>query len=462
MSRYTLIAVLSRGALSRYSAQIPTPAERQSEMPENNSAPVQPSEQQTASPPPQRKKHGKKWRELHPRSLLRAMGAQDGISEEKVRALVETEYTDPVISLYLGLSPEKVAPEPKGLLRSFHSMKSHAMEEHKDFVDSLSKSQKATLEHDLQEIQAFLADYFVPQHLRSLVIFRSGEKLNEVIGLLVPTGDVLKIDPDPYITPLEAVLEDDEKVLFVECVKEDTKFLLYQLGSYQQIERAKAFVPSDTVDKSIPHHAQQHRLTHLQLHLKHVADEIYHFYDQGACDLLVLMAESRVAALLEEHLHESLRPKIIARILDSPDADARDRKALIENALHNHRAEKETKAIESLHDHNPAELVFSLRNVINALNLFLIRKLLVAENLHQKGFACKEHHYLSLEAGNCPFDNTKLLAAENVVDEIIEVARLHGIEVLIIKQRQDLLAEYASIAALGYAAPLRAVVASGQ
>src|SRR6202171_24320 len=178
-------------------------------MPENNS--VEQTQQTALQPgnsPPPRKRHGKKWRELHPRSLLRAMGAQSGVSEEKVRALVETEYTDPVISLYLELSAEKVAPEPKGLLRSFHSMKRHALDEHRDFIESLSKSQKAALEHDIQEIEAFLADYFVPQHLRSLIIFRSGEKLNEVFGLLVPTTDVLKIDPDPYITTLEALLED--------------------------------------------------------------------------------------------------------------------------------------------------------------------------------------------------------------------------------------------------------------
>lgn len=432
-------------------------------MPENNS--VEQTQQialQPGNPQPPRKKHGKKWRELHPRTLLRAMGAQSSVSEEKVRALVETEYTDPVISMYLDFSAEKVAPEPKGLLRSFHSMKRHALDEHKDFIDSLSKSQKATLEHDIQEIEGFLANYFVPQHLRSLIIFRSGQKLNEVIGLRVPARDALKIDPDPYITPLEAVLEDDEKVLFVECVKQDAKILLYQLGSVQHLNRTKSFVPSDTVDRSIPHHAQQHRLTHLQWHLKEVASEIYHLYDQGSCDLLVLMAESRVAALLDEYLHESLKPKIIARILDSPDADARDRKELIESALRDHRAEKETKAIESLHDHRPEELVYSLRNVINGLNLFLIRKLLVSENLHQKGFACKEHHYLSLEAGNCPFDNTKLLAAENVVDEVIEVARLHGVEVLIIKHREDLLAQYAGIAAIGYADPLRSVAATGQ
>jgi Bacterial archaeo-eukaryotic release factor family 10 len=400
--------------------------------------------------------------QIHPRSLLRAMGAQGGVSADKLRALVETEYTDPVISLYIALSSDKVAPEPRGLLRSFHSMKTRAFEEHKDFIDSLSNSQRATLEHDLQEIQAFLADYFVPQHLRSLIIFRSGEKLNEVIGLLVPTNDAFKIDPDPYIKPLEAVLEDDEKVLLVECAKDDTKFLLYQLGSCRQIDHVKSFVPTDTVDKTIPHRAQEHRLEHLRAHLRQVASEIYQLYDQGSCHLLMLMAESRVAALLEEYLHESLKPKMIARILDSPDADARDRKELIEAALLQHRAEKETKAIESLHNHKPEELVSSLRNVISVQNLFLVRKLFVSEGLHQKGFVCKKHHYLSLEPGNCPFDNAKLLAAENVVDEIIEVARLHGVEVLIIKHRQDLLAQYAGIAAIQYAVLPQALAVSGQ
>ena len=438
-------------------------AQQDSEQTQQTQRPSQPAqtEQPSSNSDFHRKKHGKKWRELHPRSLLRAMGAQD-VSEDKVRALVETEYTDPVISLYIALSPNKVAPEPRGLVRVFHSMKTRAFEDHKDFIDSLSKSQKATLDHDLQEIQAFLADYFVPQHLRALIIFRSGEQLNEVIGLLVPTNDAFKIDPDLYITPLEAVLEDDEKVLFVERAQDDTKFLLYQLGSCQQINRAKSAVPTDSVDKSIPHRAQEHHLEHLRAHLREVAGEIYQLYDQGACDLLVLMAETRVAALLEEYLHESLKPKIIARILDSPEADARARKELIESALRRHRTEKETKAIESLRNHKPEELVSSLRNVINVQNVFLVRKLFVGEGLHQRGFVCKEHHYLSLDPGNCPFDSTKLLPAENVVDEIVEVARLHGVEVLIIKRRQDLLAQYAGIAAIQYAVPPQALAATSQ
>jgi hypothetical protein len=403
----------------------------------------------------QKKKLGKKRRELHPRDLLRALGAQPGVSEESLRSLIEEKYVDPVVSLYLSLDPQKVAPEPKALLRSFHSLKTRALEERKDFIDSLSRRQKATLDHDIKEIESFLADYFVPDRVRSLVVFRSGEKLNQVLGLLVPTADALIIDPDPYITPLEAVLEEDEKVLFVETSKDEARFLIYQLGHCEQVERIQDFVPSDTVDKSIPHHAQQHRLTHLQHHLKHVAGEIYRCYKDRGCDAVILMAEHRIAALLDEFLHDELEPKIIGRVYDSPNADSRDRAELIQGVIRDHRSEKEARAIADLANYKPGEeLITSLPSVIDAANLFRIRRLFVSEGLHQGGFVCKEHHHLSLQNGKCPLDDTKLLPVENIVDELVEFADLHGVDVFIIEHRQDLLAQYGGVAALQYPAAI--------
>jgi hypothetical protein len=48
-----------------------------------------------------------------------------------------------------------------------------------------------------------------------------------------------------------------------------------------------------------------------------------------------------------------------------------------------------------------------------------------------------------------------LLTAENVVDELVEIARLHGVEVMLVEQRRDLLARYEGVAAvLLTAAPL--------
>jgi hypothetical protein len=198
------------------------------------------------------------------------------------------------------------------------------------------------------------------------VIFRSAEKLNRVIKLEVRTSDGLTIDPDPYVMPLEVVLENNEKVLFVEVEKKESRFMLYHLGMSQQVERVQSFVPTDTIDKSIPGHAQRHRLTHLDWHLKYTATAAYRLYNEHTFDVVILLAEKRVSALLEEFLHDTVRQRIIGRIDNAPEAEPRDRKELIESTLREYRARKEAKAIGELNEHKPEETVASLRRVIAA------------------------------------------------------------------------------------------------
>ncbi|MCU1298526.1 MAG: hypothetical protein JWO91_2804 [Acidobacteriaceae bacterium] len=387
-------------------------------------------------------------------SLRQALGQENRVSREDIKALVRAEYNQPVISLYLQFDPQKVVPKEKALLRSFRSLKRKAMDERHDFIDQLSRQQKENLNFDIEEIESFLSEYFVPEGLRSLIIFKSGEELNRVIRLSLRSTDALIIDVDPYIVPLEAVLEKNERVLFVEVSKEESRFLTYDLGHLEEMDRVKSFVPTDSVDKSIPGKVQMHRLTHLQWHLKLTALHVYRLYNDRLFDALVLMGEGRVLHLLEEYLHEAVKEKIIGRINDSPDADQRDRKEVIEAIVRNHKAQRETQAVEALSNYRPGQdMVSGLPDVINVLNLFVLRKLLVAENLQEKGFVCRQHHYVSLKGGECPFCGLALLQVENVVDEITEIARLHGVELTLVEYKQDLLAKYDGIAAIVYASP---------
>jgi release factor family 10 len=386
----------------------------------------------------------------HPRSLLKSLKEPNIISPQSIRSLGETEYQDPVVSLYLQLNPEKMVPKEKGLVRFFHSLKNGAFEKRKDFIAGLPRPQKESLDHDLKEIEAFLEEHPVPGKLRSVVIFKSGKALNRIVGLSVKTADHLVIDPDPYTLPLEAILEENEKVLFVEIAKEESHFLVYQLGYCQEVDKIKSFVPTDTVDASIPGRVQRHRLTHLQWHLKLTARQASRFYSDWSCKVLVLMGEERILHLLEGFLHETLREKIISRVYGSPAADTRDRKEFIENALRTYKAERETQAMNDLSRYKPDVVAFGLRAVIEVCNLFLVRTLLISESLHQKGSVCKEHHYVSLDETECPFCHAPLLQVENVADEIVEIARLHGVNVTIVEYSQELMAKYDGIAAVTY------------
>jgi hypothetical protein len=118
--------------------------------------------------------------------------------------------------------------------------------------------------------------------------------LNRVIQLPVQATDRLTIDPDPYIVPLEMILEENERVLFLDIEKQESRFQIYHFGQRQEQDRIPSFVPSDRVDDSIPGRVQRHRLTHLERHLKATAQQAYHLYNDSSFDVLVLMGEERV------------------------------------------------------------------------------------------------------------------------------------------------------------------------
>jgi hypothetical protein len=385
------------------------------------------------------------------RELMRpkAMTTPAVISPEDLKALVETQYENPVISLYLRLNPEKMKPLQKGLLRSFHSLNASAIKERKDFIKTLSRAQKQTLTQDLEEIEVFLSEYLVPANLRSLIIFKSGETVNRIFRLPVRTADSLSIDVDPYILPLETVLEENPRVLMVEVSKEKSRFLSYHLGRCWEAGKVRSFVPTGLVDKSIPGRVQRHRLNHLHLHLKETARRTYQLYSQLGCEALMLIADKRILSQFEDFLHETLREEIISRIHSSPAGETRDRKELIEDALRDHKSEVEAKGIEELSAYKPREeLVSGLGQVIDACNSFLIRRLLVGQSLRHEGFVCAKHHYVSLEDADCPVCGARVLPVENVIDEIVEISRLHRVDVDIVEIREELLAGYDGIAAV--------------
>lgn len=392
-----------------------------------------------------------------PRSLLKALERVTLFSISELKALEKATYENPVISLYLQLSPEKLVPEKAGVLRAFHSLKTSALEEREGFIAALPRQQQETVMRDLAEIEAFLGEYLVPAFVHLLIVLKSGTELNRIVGVPNRTSDRLIIDVDPYVLPLEAILEESKKVLLVEVSKEGSRLSLYHLGHWQEFDRIKSFVPTDTVDKSIPGKVQRHRLTHLQWHLKATADRAYRVFNRESCDAMVIMAEERVLHLFESFLPLALQEKVIGRKFGSPEADTRDRREIIEDMLRAYRAEQEMQIINGLNNYKPHQDVISgLQEVMEASNLFILRKLVVSESLEQAGFICKEHHYLSLREQPCPFCNKPMLTVENVADEMVEIARLHGVTVTVMEQKPELLASYNGIAAVVYAPPAQA------
>jgi Bacterial archaeo-eukaryotic release factor family 10 len=394
-------------------------------------------------------------------NLKAAFAQRPFISREELREIAREHDEGPVITLYLNFAGERLVRDHPLFLTVFDSLHHGELEARKPYIESLPHAQRLRVPEDLAEVHAFL-EGFDPQGARAIVIFKQGARLNQVMPLPVRVADSLTIDLDPYIKPLEAILEEQRRVLVVELSKEKTAVSAYELGYEEPLGALKAFIPSDSVDASRPGKVQRHRLTHLQWHLKssaQLADRL--FREQGA-ERLVLIGEERITKEFEDYLPKSLRDRLVARLSLSPDANANQRRAAIDGALADERKREEEAALGELGFYKGhGRLAAGLELVIDAANLFLMRQLFLDDRLARAGFVCRSHHFLSLTPGSCPFDNQPLLPAENVIDELVEIARLHGVEVRLVTYRQDLLGPYEGVAAvLVTAAPvdeLRAV-----
>jgi len=389
-------------------------------------------------------------------TLTAAFAERPFINREDLKTIARQHYERPVITFYLNFSPERlVRADPPVFVSVFHSLRHQALEARKAHIETLPREQRLGLPDDLRDVEAFLEGY-QPSGARSLVVFKSGTRLNRVMPLPVRVADSLTIDTDPYVEPLEAIMEEQHRVLVVDLAKEKTTFFLYELGFEEQIHSIRSFVPSDTVDAGRPGKVQRHRLTHLQWHFKASAQAAERLFRERGCDFVALIGEETLVKEFEDYLAKSLRDHLVAELRWSPDDGPNRRRAALEEALAKQRKKEEEGALEELgFFQGHGRLAAGLETVLDAANLFMMRRLVLDNELASPGYVCRDHHFLSLKPGSCPFDGQALLTAENVVDELVEIARLHGVEVMLVEQRRDLLARYDGVAAvLLTAAPL--------
>jgi hypothetical protein len=394
---------------------------------------------------PQRKE--RKRLKVTPRSLQEALESNDFISRRELRELAHT-YASPVVSFYLNFAPEPGVPKPH--VSVFHSLKHGELEARQEFVASLTRDGRFYLERDLVEIESFLREY-APDEARSLVVYKSGEQLNRVVALMVSIPSRLTVDFDPYVEPLEAVLEEHHKALVVFVAKEEARFWTHQLGHEEDVDVLHSFVPSDTVDAARPGKVQRHRLTHLHWHLRSVERDMDKLFDELECDVVVLAGDQPNVAELEDLLPHRLREKVVGTFHPSPGETRKQWKEQVDAILSRLREAEETRALEEVPALRAYRLLVSgLSAVVDTMNLFLVRRLYVSDRLAQPGWVCRQHHFACLEQGRCPWDERPLLPVENIVDELIEIGLRYGVQVMVIRRRLDLLEPYEGIAAMTY------------
>ncbi|TMG28436.1 MAG: hypothetical protein E6H93_13125 [Chloroflexi bacterium] len=390
------------------------------------------------------------------KTLTEAFAQRPFINRQDIRSIARQSYERPVVSLYLNFSPDRLVRADRPVFLSvFSSLRHQVLDIRKAFIDALPHAQRLGVPEDLREVQEFLESY-EPAGERALVILKSGSQLNRVMPLPVRVADSLTIDADAFVEPLEAILEEQHRVLVLDVSMEKTTFSIYELGYEERIQSVSEELPREATDAFRPDKEERHRQMHVIWQFKAAAQLADRLFRERDCDRLALIGEEIVVKEFEDYLPKALHERIFARLNLSPEDGPNQRRSALDGALAEQRKREEEAELGELgfyqgHD----RLASGLDMVLAAANLFLMRRLFVSNELAVPGYVCRNHHYLSIAAGSCPFDNQPLLDAENLIDELIEIARLHGVDVMIVEQRQDLLAPYQGVAAtLVTAAPL--------
>jgi hypothetical protein len=388
------------------------------------------------------------------RTLEAAMSAGP-MSLRELRQIAEREYEAPVVSLFLNFGPDRLVHADRPIFLSvFESLRHGELDRRKSYIESLSRPQRIRLEDDLAEISLFLENYR-PAGARSIALFKSGEQLLRGLALSARSADSLTIDLDPYIEPLEAIMEANRRVLVIELSRDAATLSVYHLGLEEVIDTVKAPADIGSVQSKRPEDIIQLRSeTHLHWHFESVARIAARVFRERDCELVVLAGEAVVLEAFDDFLPKALKDKLLVEINPSPGESRAQWLPAVDSAVDRLRGDEEAAAIGELGWYRAhGRLAVGLESVLEPVNLLLARRLFIRPDLQQPGWICRTHHYLSLQPGRCVFDDAEVAPVENIADELIEVARLHGMDVMVVSKRPELLDPFGGVAVVTLPAP---------
>jgi len=382
-------------------------------------------------------------------SVLRAELVRAGPTDQEIKQLVSRTYAEPVVSLYLNLTPDKVIRDKRVYLSVYNSM---VREEMKRLTHSptLTHNQMESIKSDLHELFVYLTTYFDPEGIRSVVLYKSGKELNRIYLLPVRTTDRLTVGRIPDVSGLERVLARTFRVLLARVALDETVFQTYRLRSLWQEDRVESDGLPIQVDGGRAGKSQRHRLNLFRVYLRKVARRTETLMRQGY-DNLIVTGDPRASGFLLEELKPDVREKII------------DDVAILEEDGHNAIAEKLALRLEQMEAmeeerkmsdlgklENNRQLVSGIAYVLEAQNLFLVRRLFIDESYRTPGWVCQNRHFASLREVRCPYCEQSLVRVGNVADELVEIAERHAADVTVVRHRPDLLAPFYRVAAEVY------------
>jgi peptide chain release factor subunit 1 len=262
--------------------------------------------------------------------------------------------------------------------------------------------------------------------VRGVALFScSGAGRWEEVTVPRPLPDRAVLDDQPYLLPLEALVETYETFCTVLVDREKARIFPARMGRMREETDVLDDVPGrhDQGGWSQARY-QRHIEDHVDRHLGHVAGELLRFFKREGFDHLILGGPDEVLPEFERHLHDYLKRRIVARVnmpMTATMAEVLQRSLEIEEER---EARQEREVVERLTAEAAAgrQAVIGIEPVLAALNEARVETLVVPFGASGPGVRCSSCGWLGTSGQPCPVCGNRTEPAADIVESAVAKA----------------------------------------
>ena len=285
----------------------------------------------------------------------------------------------------------------------------------------------ASVAKDLERIAGFVKQGFDRSNVRGLAMFScTADDLWRVFPLPVPVRSQLVVNHSPYVSQLEAVIDEYEPIAVLLADKQRARMFVFELG--ELVEKNELFeqLPRHDDDGGTwrKDHVQSHAAELAHQHLRHAADVAFHVFQQQGFNRLILAAPDEIAGELERDLHPYLHARLVARVhLPITASEQEIREAALEVEANVER-QQEAELVERLREGvaTGRRGVAGLGPVLQAIVERRVDTLLVSQGYTEAGWRCPGCGFVGTVGRRCPVCQKEMHQVDDVVEEAVEDA----------------------------------------
>lgn len=348
------------------------------------------------------------------------------LTEDLVKSLAAARPDDPVVSLYLDVDGRR---HPRW----------HDCEARFDRLARTVDVNQAPLAHAMNRIDQYVRSGIDRSQVRGLAVFAAGKDLWHAIELPVAVRDQLVVDHVAHVRQLEVALLAQRAFAVLLVDRQRARLFRFEGGGLTEHTELFDALPrheDEAGGRDRGHESRPGIETAVAHHLKRAADAAFTAWQAQPFDHLILGGAEDVLHQLERDLHTYLRERIAARInvaATATDAQIADAAFAVESDVERRR---QAALVERVR--NGGKAARGLPDVLSALADRRVDTLLVSLGFDAPGWHCQACAALASKGPACPRCSAAMTKVEDVVEEAVDEALLHGCAVEVCDGDADL------------------------